>query len=195
MQTDKIIRLAREQGVIRAADLASIGASRTLLPYLEQKGVLRRVARGAYMLVDHVPERPGFVDIAAAVPHCVIFLLSALQYHEITIQMPNATWLAVERSSRKPVAKGFQLQVVQLSGNMFSAGIEEYEGDGVIIRVYSPAKTVVDCFRFRNRTGLDVAREALRDTLDQRRASRDEIWHFAKICRMASIMRPYLEMV
>jgi predicted transcriptional regulator of viral defense system len=194
MQTEKIIDLARERGVIRAADVEETGASRTLLPHLADKGVLRRVSRGVYALVDYQPEHETLLAAAAAVPHGVICLLSALQFHEITTQMPMETWIAIRRGTRMPTCKGINLQVVKFTGPAFSEGIEECDTDGIRIRVYSPAKTVVDCFKFRNRIGLDVAREALCDALAQKKATRDEIWLLAKSCRMARIMRPYLEM-
>ena len=194
MQTERIIDLARERGLIRAPDLEPVGCSRTLLPYLAEKGVLRRVTRGAYALADYVPENETFLATAAAVPHGVICLLSALQFHEITTQMPVKTWVAIKRGTRMPTCKGLNLQVVKLTGAAFSEGIEEHDGDGVPIRVYSAGKTVVDCFKFRNRIGLDVALEALRDALDQQKTTRDEIWRLAKCCRMARVMRPYLEM-
>lgn len=195
MQTDKIIDLARARGVIRAADVENVGASRTLLPHLADKGVLRRVSRGAYALADYQPEHETLVAAAAAVPHGVICLLSALQFHEITTQMPMETWIAIKRGTRMPTCKGINLQVMKLTGPAFSEGIEDRDADGIRIRVYSPAKTVVDCFKFRNRIGLDVAREALRDALAQKKATRDEIWRLAKCCRMSHVMRPYLEMV
>ncbi|MBA4386749.1 MAG: hypothetical protein C0404_02140 [Verrucomicrobia bacterium] len=195
MQTDAIIALAKKKGVVRSADLDSaIGASRTLLPYLAQRGVLRRIARGAYVLAGFIPEQEGFLKAAVAVPHGVFCLLSALQYHEITTQVPNEVWVAIERGTHVPALGKIGLRIVKLTGPLFSSGMEEHESDGVTFRVYSPAKTVVDCFRFRNRVGLDVAREALTDSLAQRKATRDEIWRYAKICRMAKIMRPYLEM-
>lgn len=194
MQTEKIIDLARKRGVIRAADVEETGASRTLLPHLVDKGVLRRVSRGAYALADYQPEHETLLAAAAAVPHGVICLLSALQFHEITTQMPMETWIAIRRGTRMPTGKGINLQVVKLTGPAFSEGIEEHDTDGIRIRVYSTAKTVVDCFKFRNRIGLDVAREALRDALAQRKATRDEIWRLAKCCRMSHVMRPYLEM-
>ncbi len=194
MQTSKIINLAQEHGIIRAVDVEAIGCSRTLLPYLTEQKVLRRVTRGAYALADYAPENEAFLATAASVPHGVICLLSALQYHEITTQLPVKTWIAIQRGTRMPTCKGLNLQVVRFTGMAFSEGIEKHDNDGVPIRVYSPAKTVVDCFKFRNRTGLDVAIEALRDALDQHKATRDEIWRIAKCCRMARIMRPYLEM-
>jgi predicted transcriptional regulator of viral defense system len=195
MQTDKIIVLARERGVIRAADVENAGASRTLLPYLADKGVLRRISRGAYALADYTPEHEGFLAAAVAVPHGVLCLVSALQFHEITTQMPMETWIAIRRGTRMPTCRGLNLKVLKLTGAAFSMGIEQHEGDGVSLRVYSTAKTVVDCFKFRNRIGLDVAREALRDALAQKKATRDEIWCIAKACRMSRVMRPYLEMV
>ena len=182
------------QGIIRAADLRSMGASRTLLPYLMHRGVLRKVSRGAYMLSDYILVRSGFAEVAAIAPNSVFCLLSALQYHEITTQMPNEMWIAVERGKHIPVVRDIPVKVIQLSKAMFSAGIEEYKSDGVIIRVYSPAKTIVDCFRFRNKIGLDVAREALIDCIAQKKATRDEIWRYAHFCRIATVIRPYLEM-
>ncbi len=195
MLTDEIIALAERCGVVRTADLKKIGASRTLLAYLAKRGVLRRVARGAYVLAEHISEQETFLEIAVAVPHGVICLVSALQFHEITTQMPLEGWVAIERGKYVPTSAKIPLRIVKFSGPAFFEGIEKRETDGVTIRVYSPAKTVVDCFKFRHRIGLDVAREALLDAIDQKKATRDEIWRYAKQCRMARIMRPYLEMV
>jgi len=194
MQTQKIIKLARSRGVIRATDVVAAGACRTLLPHLVTKGVLRRISRGAYALADYLPEHEAFLAAATAVPRGVICLLSALQFHEITTQMPMHTWLAVERGVGMPTCRGLHLQIVTLTGPAFAEGIEEHDTDGARIRVYSPAKTVVDCFKFRNRIGLDVACEALRDALQQKKTTRDDIWRMAQCCRMARVMRPYLEM-
>ena len=190
-----IIDLVRKRGVIRAADVEEAGASRTLLPYLADKGELRRISRGAYALADYQPEHETLVAAATTVPHGVICLLSALQFHEITTQMPMQTWLAIRRGMRRPTCKELSLQVVKLTDPAFSEGVEEHDADGIAIRIYSPAKTVVDCFKFRNRIGLDLAREALRDALAQKKATRDEIWRLAKCCRMSRVMRPSLEMV
>lgn len=195
MQTEKIIDLARKRGLIRAADIKGVGASRTLLPYLVGKGELRRISRGAYALADYMPEHETFLAVAATVPHGVICLLSALQFHEITTQLPIKTWVAIRRDTRVPCCKEIDLKIVKLSGLAFSEGIEEHDTDGILIRVYSPAKTVVDCFKFRNRIGLDLALEALRDALQQKKTTRDEIWRLAKCCRMSRVMRPYLEMI
>lgn len=194
MLIDEIISLAQARDVIRARDLENIKANRTLLPYLAGKGILRRIARGAYILADRVPEHQTFLEAAAAVPHGIICLLSALQFHEITTQMPMETWVAVERGRHTAASRDRRLRIVTFSGPAFCEGIEEHDADGAGIRVYSPAKTVVDCFKFRNRIGLDVAREALLDALKQKKTTRDEIWRQANNCRMTRVMRPYLEM-
>ncbi len=195
MQTKEIVELAKRKGVVNAADLEAIGAGRTLLPYLLKKGVLRRIARGSYVLSDYIPEQESFLEISAAVPHGVICLLSALQFHEITTQMPLVAWVAVKRGTHVPKSCRIPLRIVKLSGPAFSEGVDEHKSDGLVIRVYSPAKTVVDCFKFRNRLGLQVAREALIDSISQKKTTRDEIWHYARLCHMSKIMRPYMEMV
>jgi len=195
MQTVEIIAMAERRKVIRATDLEEIGASRTLLPYLAEKGALRRITRGAYAPSDYVPEHETFLEIAAAVPRGVVCLLSALQFHEITTQMPLEGWVAIERGRYMPATHGTPIRIVKFSGPAFMEGIEEHDIGGITVRIYSPAKTIVDCFKFRNRIGLDVAREALLDALEQKKTSRDEIWRYAKCCRMSNVMRPYLEMV
>lgn len=194
-QKDRILSLGKKKGVVRAADLEDIGASRTMLPYLAEKGLLRRIARGTYVLSDYVPEQETFIGITAAVPHGVICLLSALQFHEITTQMPHEAWVAIERGKHVPRNPGLNLRIVKFSGKAFSQGIEEYPIHGITIRVYSPAKTVVDCFKFRNRLGADIAREALHDVIKQKKATRDEIWYYSKCCRMSRVVKPYLEML
>jgi predicted transcriptional regulator of viral defense system len=192
---DTIIAAARERGRLRSRDLAEIGASRTMLVYLTKKGILRRIARGVYILADQISEHEAFLEIAVAVPHGVICLLSALQFHEITTQMPMETWIAIQRNSTVPRSVRSPVRIVKFSGPTFTEGIEEHHIDGLLLRVYCPAKTVVDCFKFRNRIGLDVAREALVDCLGQKKATRDEMYQYAKLCRMTRVMRPYLEMV
>jgi predicted transcriptional regulator of viral defense system len=193
--TQDIIDLASRRGILRAADLECHGLSRTLLPYLAKTGVLRRIARGAYVLTNHISSHEGFLEVVAAVPSGVICLLSALQFHELTTQLPSESWVAIEYGRTRPKATGLALRIVKLREPAFSAGIEEHKVDGAVLRVYSPAKTVVDCFKFRNRIGIDIAREALVDCLEQKKATRDDIYRHAKLCRMTRVMRPYLEMV
>ncbi len=192
MNADIIKAIIETKGVVCANDLVEAGINRTTLCHLTEQGILRRVARGIYTFAGEYMAYEAYAEIIARVPRGVICLLSALQFHEITTQMPSETWLAIERNDTRPVIKNIRL--IRLSGKAFSEGIETHEKQGLALRVYSPAKTVVDCFKFRNKIGLDLAREALTDTLWQKKTTRDEIWKYAKISRMTNIMRPYLEM-
>jgi predicted transcriptional regulator of viral defense system len=191
----QIIDIARQKGRISTDKLAEIGANRTILPYLAQRGILRRIARGIYVPADQIMQDETFQAVSLAVPHGVICLLSALQFHEITTQMPMETWIAVERGRTIPKSENLHLRIVQLSHEHFCCGIDECIIQGIKVRVYSPAKTVVDCFKFRNTIGIDIALEALKQSISQSKATKDEIWRYAKICRMLNVMRPYLEMI
>jgi predicted transcriptional regulator of viral defense system len=140
-----------------------------------------------------ITERQTLIEVAKTYPKAVICLLSALLFHDLTTQLPRRVWLAVENKSWAPRKGPVTLEVVWLTGKAFSEGIEVHDEQGVSIRVYSPAKTVVDCFKFRNRIGTEVAVEALRDTLRERRATPAEIMKYAELCRMETVIRPYLE--
>lgn len=192
MKSDKIIEIARQKGTVSANDLKDKNISRTMLSHMANKGILRKITRGVYTLAGQYLAYEPFVTIMTSAPKSVICLLSALQFHEITTQMPFETWVAIGQNSTIP--KIPNVRFVKMSGKAFSEGIKTYEKEGVKVRVYCPAKTVVDCFKFRNKIGIDVAREAMIDCLEQKKATRDEIWKYAKICRMTNVMRPYLEM-
>lgn len=192
MKTETIISIIKKKGTVCASDLKGTEVSRTTLHYMANRGILRRVARGIYTLADHYPALEAFVEVMTSAPKSVICLLSALQFHEITTQMPFEIWVAIERDATKPKAP--HVRIVRLTGMAFSEGIETHTKEGLTVRVYCPAKTVVDCFKFRNQIGIDIAREALIECLNQKKATRDEIWRYANICHMTNIMRPYLEM-
>ena len=187
--------MAKRQGTISAVTLTKAGIPSGMLCYMANKGMLRRVSRGIYMLPDHIPAHETFAEVALNIPNGVICLLSALQFHELTSQMPYETWVAIEKGSNYPRNLKIPVRIIQLSGENFSAGIKTFTEDSVKIRVYDPAKTVVDCFRFRNKIGSDVAVDALRDTLQQKKATSDEIWEYARRCRITKVMRPYMETV
>ncbi|MBN2064374.1 MAG: type IV toxin-antitoxin system AbiEi family antitoxin domain-containing protein [Sedimentisphaerales bacterium] len=193
MDADIVKSIIKAKGVVCASDLVEAGINRTMLSHLADKGILRRIARGVYTYAGNYMAYEAYAEVIARAPRGVICLLSALQFHEITTQMPSETWLAIERDDTRPGIKNTRL--IRLSGKAFSEGIDIHEEQGLALRVYSPAKTVVDCFKFRNKIGLDIAREALTDTLGQKKATRDEIWKYAKVCRMTNVMRPYLEMI
>jgi predicted transcriptional regulator of viral defense system len=152
-----------------------------------------RVGRGLYSLADGSPTADRtIVEAARQVPRGVVCLLSALRLHGLTTQMPPAVWVAIDVKARRPVAAGPPLEIVRMSGPAFASGIEERVLEGVRVRVYGLAKTVADCFKFRNKIGLDVAIETLRD-YRRRRGSVDELLRWAEICRVGRVMQPYLE--
>ncbi len=157
---------------------------------------LERVARGRYRLPDpdyELTEHHGFVLASVAAPSGVICLLSALQFHIIGTQLPRQVWIALDRKARKPVIDYPPLRVVRFSGKALTEGIEEHVLEGQTIRVYSVAKTLADCFKYRNKIGLDVAVEALHDVLDRQLATRDEILQAAEVCRVKKVITPYIE--
>ena len=192
-KTDELLRLARK-GWVRARDLAEHGIPRSYLGRLVGRGLLERVDRGLYRLVDGpATQNYSLAEVAKRVPHATICLLSALQVHELTTQLPHAVWILIDRHARIPKLAHPKLQVVRASGAAREHGIEMREFEGVSVAITSPAKTVADCFRYRNRVGLDVALEALRDYLRQRAGSVDDLVHAAEAARIYTVLRPYLE--
>jgi predicted transcriptional regulator of viral defense system len=140
-----------------------------------------------------ITERHSYVEVGRRVPGGVFCLLSALSFHEITTQSSASVWIALPQGARRPAISSPSLRVVRLSGASLTEGIENHKVEGVPIRVYSAAKTVADCFKFRNKIGLDVAIEALKDSLRQKKATVNEIYHYAKVCRVSNVIRPYME--
>ena len=192
----RILSLARQKGLLRASDLDAIEAPRVVLTRLIEGGLLERVSRGLYRLPSHPgSEHEGLATVAAKVPQAVFCLLTALQFHELTTQLPRQVWIAMPRGSHVPRVDYPPIKMVQMTGAVYTAGIEEHLRDGVTLRVYSAAKTVADCFKHRNKIGLDVALEALKDARAERMASADDLWRYAKVCRVANVMRPYLEAI
>ena len=156
--------------------------------------MLQRLSRGLYSVVQmEITEHQTLAEVAKMYPNAVICLLSALLFHDLTTQLPRRVWLAVENKSWAPRKGPVLYEVVWLTGRAFSEGIETHTVQGVPLQVYSPAKTVADCFKFRSRVGTEVAVEALRDTLRGKRATPAEIMRYAQICRVTTVIRPYLE--
>lgn len=194
--TQRVLDLVGQRGLLRASDLDAIDAPRVVLTRLNAAGLLERVGRGLYRLPDaQVSEFESLATVAAKVPQAVFCLLTALQFHELTTQLPRQVWIAMPRGSHPPRIDYPPIKMVQFTGEAYSAGVEEVERDGVRLRVYGVAKTVADCFKHRNKIGLDVALEALKDARSRNKASVDEIWRYAKVCRVANVMRPYLESI
>ncbi len=193
-QSDHILELAQHRRVLRAADVREHGWSPQLLIRLHQSGKLQRVARGLYGLPDaEVTEHQTLIEVCRRVPKAVLCLLSALQFHEIGSQMPHDVWIALPEGSQTPALSYPTLRITRLRGTAYSDGIQTVSDQGAPIRVYSAAKTVTDCFKFRNKIGLDVALEALKDAWRGRKVTMAELSRFAKINRVERVMQPYLE--
>lgn len=182
--------------VARSRDLVRQGLSREKIRRLVAQGVVERAGRGVYLTPSAArsPHRDLLV-VAARVPNGVFCLLTALAFHGMTTEMPHEVWLALPLKSRTPTIESPPLRVVRLSDAALTTGLQAHVEHGVPLRVFSPAKTVADCFKFRNKVGLDVAIAALRDGWRQGRFTIDELWAFARVCRVAAVMRPYLEVL
>ena len=191
---ERLLRLIRKSGIIRPQDLRTIGVPREYLRRLRDEGVLEQPARGLYVLADARPtEHQSLVEVCKRVPHGVICLLSALQFHELTTQIPHEVWIALGTKAWTPKLEYPRLRIARFSEASLTYGVEERQVGGAMVRVFSPAKTVADCFKFRGKIGLDVVLEALRDCMKTKKATSDELWAAAKVCRVTNVMRPYLE--
>jgi predicted transcriptional regulator of viral defense system len=193
-QSDKIKKIIREKGILRPRDLDSCHIPRMVLRRMEQKGMLTKIGRGIYTLPG--TEYSEHHSIAAAckkVPQGVICLISALVFHKLTTQAPFQVWMAIGEKDHKPQVDYPPIRFFRYSKEAFSKGISEKLIDNVHVQIYNPAKTVADCFKYRNKIGKDVAIEALRDCLEQKLCTYDELWKYAEICRVSNVMRPYLE--
>jgi predicted transcriptional regulator of viral defense system len=199
---DAILDLAGARGLLRPLDLDAQGLPRVSLTRLVRQGRLARVGRGLYALPDRpVSEHSALAEVARKHPRAVVCLLSALRFHELTTQAPFEVWLAIPNKARPPRLDYPRLRVVRFSEPALTEGVEVHAVDGVPVRVTNLARTVADCFKYRNKIGLDVALKALKEALKEgggpggrgRRVSIDELWRYAQLDRVANVMRPYLE--
>lgn len=189
-----LLDLARKRGLIRPRDLEPLGLPRVTLTRLVRRGALTRVARGLYALPDRsISEHTALAEVACKHPQTIVCLLSALRFHELTTQSPFEVWLAIPNKARATRIDYPPLRIVRFSGPLLAEGVEEHSIDGVPVRITSVARTVADCFKYRNKIGLDVALEALREAWRGKRVGMDELWQSAELCRVANVMRPYLE--
>ena len=178
----------------RARDAAELGVDSRALRRLLDEGTVERLGRGLYRLAEADPtEHYTLAAVCARVPGAIVCLLSALSVHELGTQLPWQEWIAIPHKARTPRLPELPVRVVRFSGASLRYGIEDTAFEGVPARITSPARTVVDCFRFRRLVGKDVALEALRDALRERRASADEIWRAADVCRAKSLVGPVLD--
>lgn len=195
-QKKKIIELAKETGVIRPREVESMGVPVEYLLRLCRSGELEKVGHGLYAIPGTLTsEFSSLAEISKKSPESVICLISALEFHHLTTQISPTVWIAIERDSWPPKLDYPPLEIVHVSGKAFEYGVEEYTVNKVPVKVYSPAKTVADCFKFRSKVGLDVALEALQETWKNNKATADELWKAAKVCRMSNVMKPYMEAI
>lgn len=181
-------------GQLRLSEALAEGISRYQFYRLRDEGVIEPVSRGLYRLADLPPiEHPDLVAVATRFPHAVLCLISALDWHGMTTQNPHEVHLAVERQARLPVLDYPPVAGYRFSGQSFSGGIEQVALDGITLQVYNPEKTLADCFKFRNRIGMDVVLEALELYRTRKTFLPGELMEYARICRVANIMRPYVE--
>lgn len=189
-----LLDMTKARGLIRARDLADLEIPRQYLSIACKRGLLERLDRGLYSIPGAIQsEHRSLAEVCKLVPHGVICLLSALQFHGLTTQNPFKVWLAIGESKEIPRISLVRLRIARFSPQSLRAGVEKHSVDGVEIRVFSAAKTVADCFKYRNKIGVDVATEALRDYLRLRKGTIDELIEYARVCRVEKVMEPYLE--
>ncbi len=195
--SDGPIEIFRKHGGrLRMSEAIAKGISRYMLYSLRERGVIERVSRGIYRLSELPPlSDPDLVTVSLRFPNAVICLVSALTFHGLTTQVPHSVSVAVPRESRLPFLEYPPVSAHRFSKTAFEAGIETYEVDGVEVHVYSPEKTLADCFKFRNNLGMDVVLEALKRYRQQKAFKADEILKYARVCRVQNVMKPYLEAV
>ena len=191
-----VLELAGRRSLLRARDLTEYALPTMMLSRLVAAGKLERVARGIYSLPGRsLSEHRSLAEVALRVPRGVVCLLSALRVHGIGTQAPFEVWMAIPPHSPTPRLDQPALHVVRMAGTALTEGVEPMEIDGVKVPGFNAAKTVADCFKYRNKIGLDVALEALRDGWVQRKLTMDALWHYATVDRVSNVMRPYLESV
>ncbi len=190
-----VLTLARKKGILRTQDVVAAGIPRVVLTRLCRAERLNRLGRGLYSLPEaEITENHSLAEVAKRIPHATICLLSALRFHGLTTQAPFQVWIGIDSRARKPRVADMSLRIVRFSGKSRTYGVEKHIIENVTVHVASAAKTVADCFKYRNKIGLDVALEALKD-YRRARKSRNNLWRAAKVCRVASVMRPYMEAI
>lgn len=191
---ERLLRHLQRHGVLRTRDLETLGVPRVALKRAVDRGQVIRRVRGVYVKPDHAATRHTDVAVVAArTPKAVVCLVSALEYHGLTTQVPHAVWIMIHKSAHRPTFKTPSVRIVRASGPALTTGVEKQKIEGVVVQITTPAKTVADCFRYRDTIGTDVAVEALSDCLRKRKATPSAIFEMAKVDRVARVMRPYLE--
>jgi predicted transcriptional regulator of viral defense system len=192
--TEQIFALLKKEGVLRPRDLEKHQIPRQYLSLLYRRGLLERTARGLYIAAHaELSEKQTIAEVSKRIPKGRICLLSALVVHEITTQSPFEVWIAIDKKARLPQVKDLPVRIVRFSGVALDEGFDYRNIDGVKVPVYNAAKTVADCFKYRNKIGLDVAIEALKDGWREKKFTMSELSKYAEVCRVKKVMQPYLE--
>jgi len=196
-KTDLVAEMVRRAaGVFRSRDLDGAGIPRQYLRLATDQGLVRRVGRGLYIPADaQATEHHSLAEASKRVPNGIVCLVSALRFQDLTTQAPHEVWMAISEKARRPRVDYPPLRIARFSSSSLDYGVATKKVEGVAVRVFNPAKTVADCFKYRNKIGLDLALEALRDCYRQRKATMDELWKAAKVCRVARVMQPYLQSI
>lgn len=191
---ERALSLTRERGIARARDFKAAGIPLVYLKRLTESGELMKLGRGLYQDPDHAGSDVAhdLAEAARLVPNGVVSLLSALRHHGLTTQLPHAVWMTIAHKARTPVRTSVRLEIVRATGEALTAGVEHTRIEGVEVPIYCVAKTVADCFKHRRHVGEDVAIEALRDALRQRKATPSELMAFAAIDRVAGRLEPFI---
>jgi len=194
--TTRVREFVRRRGVVRPRDVEEAGYPRALVYRLRDRGELEQIGRGLFRHPEaELTEKHMYAEAAKAVPGGVVCLISSLAFHGVGTQNPARIWLALERGSQRPTAVDLPLEFAWFSGEAFTAGVEVHDVEGVTVRVYSPAKTVADLFKYRNKLGVDVAIEALEDGWRRRLFTVDELMRYAAVCRVERVIRPYVQAI
>lgn len=192
-ELEKVYQQVVEQGLLRTRDI-SIPSARVHLQRLCAQGKIQRVARGVYAPKNtKQSESSALSIISLKIPKGVLCLISALHFYDMTTHVPWEVWVAIPENAVTPRISEFHLKYVWYSEKMLSAGVESVTIDGVQVKIFNPAKTIADCFKYRNKIGLDVCLEALNEGWKRRLFTMDELWRYAKVCRVSTKIRPYLE--
>lgn len=193
-QATRAVELLKANSMLRLKDFMARGIGPETLARLVRNCQVVRPVRGLYQLADApVETRHAFAEAAVLVPKGVICLLSALQFHDLTLRMPSAVWMAIARTTWRPTLAYPPIRFVRFSGPALTEGVQRHLIETIEVPVYSPAKTIVDCFRYRHKIGLDLALEGLREGLRRRCCTPDQLWRYAQTARVWSVMRPYVE--
>ncbi len=193
---ERLFLLFQSEGMLRLSEIKKLGIHYEQVRRLYKEGKLKKLSKGIYTIAEYdVTEHHSIAEICKKVPNAVICLLSALIFHDLTTQMPHEIWIAIGNKAHRPRIKYPPIRIFRFSNKSLSEGIEEHTVEGSIVKVYSPAKTIADCFKYRNKIGLDLALEALHDAFRQKKATYNEILHYARICRIEKTILPYLEAI